>query len=85
MQAATPKHYINLKKQLAARQEGGWARVVWGYAQQPSPYDIHLLQARLLMLDPKVLILTLFAGSCLERACRYRAGHGHKCCLQAWT
>ena len=58
LQAATPKHYINLKKQLAARQEGGWTRVAWGYAQQPSPYDIHLLQARLLMLDPKVGVLS---------------------------
>lgn len=62
-QAATPKHYINLKKQLAARQEGGWTRVAWGYAQKPSPYDIHLLQARLLMLDPKVGVLSQSVAS----------------------
>ncbi|KAK9826398.1 hypothetical protein WJX81_007908 [Elliptochloris bilobata] len=52
-QAATPKHYINLKKQLAARQGGGWAHVAWGLAEQPSQNDVHLLQARLLMMDPK--------------------------------
>lgn len=53
LQAATPKHYGNLKKQLAARHEGGWARVAWKLAQQPMPTDVHLLQARLLMMDPK--------------------------------
>jgi len=52
-QAATPKHYSNLKRQLAVRAEGGWARVAWRLARAPAPADVNLLQARLLMMDPK--------------------------------
>ena len=63
-QAATPKHYSNLKRQLAARVEGGWARVAWRLARAPAPADVNLLQARLLMMDPKATAGPRFARAC---------------------
>lgn len=44
----------NVKKQLRAREQGGWKRISWSLAAQPQQSDLELLRGRMLALDPKV-------------------------------
>ena len=54
MQLVTPGEYTNFKRQLKAREEGGWKRVDWSLVVEPRLRELELLHARLMSFNPKV-------------------------------
>lgn len=43
-----------MKRQVKAREEGGWARVNWSFAQRPGLTDMEAVHGRMVMVNPQV-------------------------------
>lgn len=56
VQVVTPGEMTNVKRQLKAREEGGWKHVEWSLVRKPPLKDLELVYGRLLALDPKVCL-----------------------------
>ena len=44
----------NIKKQLKGREQGGWKRIEWSLVEPPKLWQLEVLQARIVAMDPKV-------------------------------
>ena len=57
LQLVTNGEMSNLKRQLRARQDSAWARVQWGLVAMVQPHEMEVVQGRLIVADPKVILL----------------------------
>lgn len=53
-QLVTSPVYGVMKKEIRARDDGGWRRVEWDLPQAPTLRDIEVVHGRLIYLNPKV-------------------------------
>lgn len=51
----SPRVFTDMKREVAVRRDGGWARVHWRLAERPDAAQSRLCHARLLALDAKKL------------------------------
>jgi hypothetical protein len=61
--------FTDVKRQLKAREEGGWARIAWALEERPELNQMEVVHGRLLAIDPKASTL-LWSG--------VRVGRGKK-------
>lgn len=52
-QLVTPAVFTDMKRQLKAREDGGWQRVEWELLQAPTLKEMEVVQGRLVSIDPK--------------------------------
>lgn len=52
-QLVSPAIFSDMKKQIKAREDGGWKRVDWALTQKPTLKEIEVVQGRLISVDPK--------------------------------
>ena len=52
-QLVSPVVYTDMKKQLKAREEGGWKRIEWNMSVHPELHTTEVVQGRLIAADPK--------------------------------
>ena len=52
-QLVTPAIYTDMKRQIKAREDGGWKRLEWALVQAPTLKEIEVVQGRLISIDPK--------------------------------
>ena len=45
--------FTDVKRQLKAREEGGWARIAWALEERPELNQMEVVHGRLLAIDPK--------------------------------
>jgi hypothetical protein len=50
----TPGEYSKAKKEVEAREGGGWARVHWSLARRPELRELEVVHGRLIAINPKV-------------------------------
>ena len=53
-QLVTAPVYAAMKREIRARQDGGWARVEWALPTLPQLRDLEVVHGRMLYLNPKV-------------------------------
>lgn len=53
-QLVTSPVYGLMKKEIRARDDGGWRRVEWDLPQPPTLREIEVVHGRLIYLNPKV-------------------------------
>ena len=53
-QLVTASVYAAMKREIRARQDGGWARVEWALPTRPQLRDLEVVHGRMLYLNPKV-------------------------------
>ena len=44
-----------MKREIRARQDGGWAHVDWALPARPQLQDLEVVHGRMVYLNPKVL------------------------------
>ena len=52
-QLVTPAVFTDMKRQIKAREDGGWKRVHWELVKKPTLKEIEVVQGRLISIDPK--------------------------------
>ena len=52
-QLVTPAVFTDMKRQIKAREEGGWKKVEWALSGRPELKDIEVVQGRLIAIDTK--------------------------------
>lgn len=52
-QMVTPSVFSDMKRQIKAREEGGWARIDWAVTKPIEVRDLEVVQGRLIAIDPK--------------------------------
>ena len=52
-QLVSPAIFSDMKKQIKAREDGGWKRVDWALTHKPTLKEIEVVQGRLISIDPK--------------------------------
>ena len=62
-QATTPALFDNMKREIKARQEGGWKSVRWSIVKPPKLRQMNLVHGRIMAQNPKVIICFLKPGS----------------------
>jgi len=66
MQATTPALFGDLKREIRARQEGGWKSVRWSMVKRPSLGQLDILHGRIMAQNPKVTQLSIAFCTCVR-------------------
>lgn len=53
-QATTPALFDNMKREIKARQDGGWKSVRWSMVKPPKLGQMDILHGRIMAQNPKV-------------------------------
>lgn len=56
-QATTPALFGNMKREIKARQDGGWKSVRWSMVKPPKLGHMDILHGRIMAQNPKVTCL----------------------------
>ena len=54
MQATTPSLFGDMKREIKARQDGGWKTVRWSMSKRPELHMMDIVHGRIMAQNPKV-------------------------------
>lgn len=66
MQATTPALFGDMKREIKARQDGGWKSVRWSMVKRPSLGQLDILHGRIMAQNPKVTQLCITFCTCVQ-------------------
>ncbi len=78
MQATTPALFGDMKREIKARQDGGWKSVRWSMVKRPGLGQLDILHGRIMAQNPKVTQFCIAFCTC------FLLTHLIACLLDFW-